>query len=274
MSFGRWLLYLLTALALVMTGAAVWVGPPPLWVPVLFGLLYVAVISWGVMTPTLGMFGDAVCEVKGAAGKVALTFDDGPDPWGTREVLRILRKEKAHATFFVVGKKAEKHPDILREIVEQGHSLGMHSYGHERLYSLLPPERVRQDIERVRGIISEATGRAPVWFRPPIGQMSPRTALGVERAQVTTIGWNVRSRDGLRRTTDEQCVRRITTGLREGAIVLLHDAWEFDEVRPDAGVMGCPAGVRVLSQLIRACRDKGLEPVTIEQLLESAVERD
>jgi peptidoglycan-N-acetylglucosamine deacetylase len=271
-SFGRWLLYLLTALALFMAGSGVYLDPPPLWVPLLFGLFYLAVIGWGVMSPALSMFGDSLCQVTGARGQVALTFDDGPDPYSTREALRILREENARATFFVVGKKAAKYPEILREIVEQGHALGVHSYGHERLYSLLPPERVRQDIERVRAIIVEATGHDTVWFRPPIGQMSPRTAEGVERAGVSTIGWSVRSFDGVRRTTDAQCLRRVTAGLKEGAIVLLHDAWEFGLVSPAGGISGCPAGVRVLARIIQECRARGLQPVTVEELVESAAD--
>ncbi len=270
MSLGRLLLFLLTALAFVMAGVAVFIEPPPLWVPMGFALGYVVVVGLGVMNLRLGMFGDAICEVKEARDKVALTFDDGPDPVGTRLVLRLLEEHGAQATFFVVGKKAERHPDLLREIVKAGHTLGVHSYRHERLYSLLPPERVREDIERTRQIIFEHTGVRPVWFRPPVGQMSPRTALGVERAGVMTIGWGVRALDGLKRAQDDDCYRRVERGLRSGAIVLLHDAWERDAIDAALGTSGCPAGVRVLPQILQACRDKGLAPVSIEKLLEAA----
>lgn len=272
MSLGRLLLFLLTALSFVMVALAFTFGPPPLWVPIGFSALYLGLIFWGVMDLRLSMFGDAICSVPEAHSRVALTFDDGPDPVSTRLVLAALREAKARATFFVVGKKAERYPEILREIVADGHELGVHSYAHERLYSLLPPERVKADIERTRDIIFAATGARPVWFRPPVGQMSPRTAAGVERAGAVVIGWNVRALDGLKKTSDDECERRVLSGLKEGAILLLHDGWEREEVDPKAGQSGCPAGVRILPKVLAACRERGLRPVTIQGLLAGAAE--
>lgn len=268
MSFGRLLLFLLTALAFLMAALAFTLGPPPLWVPAGFAALYLGVIFWGVMDLRLAMFGDAICSVKDAGSSVALTFDDGPDPVSTRLVLRALGEENVRATFFVVGKKAERHPEILKEIVAGGHELGVHSFAHERLYSLLPPGRVKADIERTREIVFRATGVRPIWFRPPVGQMSPRTARGVEQAGATVIGFSVRARDGLKTTTDEACTNRVVRGLKPGAIVLLHDGWEREEVDREAGIGGCPAGVRCLPEILAACREKGLAPVTLEDLLQ------
>lgn len=272
MSLGRLVLFLLTVLAFLMAAVAFTWGPPPLWVPVVFALGYIGVLLWGVMDLRLRMFGDAICFVKDAGPCLSLTFDDGPDPVSTRLVLKALREENVRATFFVVGKKAERHPEVLKEIVAAGHELGIHSYAHERLYSLLPPERVKADIERTREIIFSATGVRPIWFRPPVGQMSPRTALGAERAGVTVIGWGVRALDGLSKTTNEKCQRRVVAGLAPGAIILLHDGWEREDVDPLRGLLGCPAGVRTLGPILTACREKGLVPVTIHDLLQSSGE--
>lgn len=272
MSIGRLLLFLLTAIAFVMAVLAFTVGPPPLWVPAGLSVVYLGVIFWGVMDLRLGMFGDAICFVKDAGFCVALTFDDGPDPVSTPLTLNALRKGNAHATFFVVGKKAERHPELLRQIVLEGHELGIHSYAHERLYSLLPPERVKADIERTQAIVFSATGQRPIWFRPPVGQMSPRTARGAERAGATVIGWGVRGLDGLKKTTDEKCERRVVAGLAPGAIVLLHDGWEREESDPLVGLTDAPAGVRSLARILAACRERGLVPVTIRELLRSSAE--
>jgi peptidoglycan/xylan/chitin deacetylase (PgdA/CDA1 family) len=271
-SIGRLLLFLLTALAFVMAGFALSFGPPPLWVPVGFAALYLGIIIWGVMDLRLRMFGDAICSVPGARACLALTFDDGPDPVSTPLVLEALRQGSAHAPFFVVGKKAERHPELLRQIVAEGHELGIHSYAHERLYSLLTPERVRADIQRTQEIVFSATGSRPIWFRPPVGQMSPRTALGVERAGATVIGWGVRALDGLATTTDERCKSRVVSGLIPGAIVLMHDGWEREPVDPSRGLLGCPAGVRNLGSILAACRERSLHPVTLRALLESATD--
>jgi peptidoglycan/xylan/chitin deacetylase (PgdA/CDA1 family) len=274
-SSGRFLLYFLTASSFLLAGLAVLVGPPPLWVPVAFGALYLGVIVVGVMNLRLQMFGDAVCQVPDAPGKVALTFDDGPDPVGTRQVLSILAEANVKATFFVVGEKVARHPEVVREIAAAGHTLGVHSYDHPRMYSLLPPRAVKADIERTRDQIEAATGVRPIWFRPPVGQMSPRTARGVDLAEAVVVGWNVRALDGLRRTEPKKAEERVTKALADGAIVLLHDAWERDEIVPSeegAELGACPAGVRALPEILRACRARQLAPVTLEELIASSKE--
>ena len=216
------------------------------------------------------MFGDAVCEVPHARGAVALTFDDGPDPVSTPLVLSLLKQADARATFFVVGKKVEKHPQIVAQILAEGHSLGIHSYSHHRLYAFLPPSEVERDIERTRDEIARACGLRPLLFRPPVGQMSPRTAAGVKRAQVETVGWSVRARDGLASAQVAPCLARVVGGLRAGAIVLLHDAWESRPVTPGASndaLSDCPAGVRALREILKTCQERGLQAVTVEELL-------
>lgn len=271
MTRGRLLLYFSTLLVFFVAAVAVLFEPPPLWVPLSLGIFYIAVIGIGVMNLSWEMFGPAYYRSSTDEGVVALTFDDGPDPISTRAVLRLLKKHGAKATFFVVGKKVERHPELLGEIVAQGHNLGLHSYGHNRLYAFLPPAEVVRDIERTSQIIEQACGERPVFFRPPVGQMSPRTAEGVKRAQVETIGWSVRARDGLEGAEPEACLKRALKGLKPGAIVLLHDAWEQRatiEASDEAERLeNCPAGVRILEQLLRACEERDLRPVTLEELI-------
>ncbi len=273
MTRGRLLLFLSTAAVFLIAGFAVFGQPPPLWVPACLGVFYLGVIFFGVMNLSWEMFGDAVCEVPGAQGAVALTFDDGPDPVSTPLVLEMLAQAEAHATFFVVGKKVEKYPEQVAAILRAGHSLGIHSYSHHRLYAFLPPAEVERDIERTREQIERACGVRPLLFRPPVGQMSPRTAAGVKRAQVETIGWSVRARDGLQSSQPEDCLKRVLSGLRAGAIVLLHDAWESRPVGSAASRSGddelgdCPAGVRALPKILKECQKRGLAPVTVEELL-------
>lgn len=270
---GRLLLYLSTAVVFLMAGFAVFAEPPPIWVPGSLGIFYLGVIFFGVMNLSWEMFGDAACEVRGAAGAVALTFDDGPDPVSTPLVLDILKQADARATFFVVGKKVEKYPELVSAILKAGHSLGVHSYSHHRLYAFLPPAEVERDIERTRDEIARACGIRPLLFRPPVGQMSPRTAAGVKRAQAETIGWSVRARDGLESSQRDACLKRVTRGLRAGAIVLLHDAWESRLVKSadlqpgEDPLRDCPAGVQALPEILAECKKRGLSPVTVEELL-------
>lgn len=261
-TIGRGLLY---GYSLALFGlSAVWLFgvflSPWAWIVAL--LSYVALIVWGVMTPRLQMFGPALCAVPGASGKLALTFDDGPDPTSTPRVLDELKRVEARATFFMVGQKVAKHPELVARVVREGHELGAHSYDHNRMYAFLSADEVHADIQRTCAAISRAAGVAPTWFRPPVGQMSPPTAAGILRSGLRVAGWSVRSLDGLPSTTSEQVIRRVLPRLRSGAIVLLHDAPEKEQPGGKP-----PAGVDALPEVLVACRERGLACVPLGELV-------
>lgn len=267
----------MTAVVFFVSAVSVLIQPPPLWVPLTLGGAYLGVILWGVMSLSLQMFGEAICSAPGAEGRVALTFDDGPDPVSTGLVLDRLKEAGAKATFFLVGKKVEKHPEVVRRIVAEGHSVGVHTFHHNRLYAFLSPKDVQADIVRTQAAIEIACAERPVWFRPPVGQMSPRTSRGIELAGCQTIGWNVRAFDGVRSATTQQCANRVISRLSSGAIVLMHDAWETREVEPDddaSSLKACPAGVRALGTILKECSRRGLSCVTVEELIISGQSGD
>jgi peptidoglycan/xylan/chitin deacetylase (PgdA/CDA1 family) len=239
--------------------AAAWFGPPALWVVALVLLAYMAVILAGVFFPRLGMYATVHCMAPSSERTLALTFDDGPHPHTTPAVLDILEQHEAVATFFVVGHKVDKHPEVVREIVARGHALGLHGYQHDRLIALKPPADVASDIEKTRDAVERACGVRPQTFRPPIGFISPRTAAGARRAQAPLIGWSARAYDGTGPVSPERVMRRIEPGLRAGAIVLLHDAAERDDFRPGA--------VEALPRILEAIHRRGLTTATVERLL-------
>ncbi len=214
--------------------------------------------TWGVLWPQCGMYGDALARGKAGARRVALTFDDGPHPVTTRTVLELLRAHDARATFFVLGHKVEAHPDVVREIHAAGHTLGIHGFQHDRLFSFRSPHYARQQIERTRRAIAEACGIAPNLFRPPVGFASYRTFRGAEQAAVSIIAWSVRSLDGLRSADPARVARRVIEHLDDGAIVLMHDAAEHDDFTP--------ASIAALPEILAALRERGLASVGVEQL--------
>jgi len=222
----------------------------------LFGLFLYATL--GVLWPQCGMYGEAIARGKAGAQRVALTFDDGPHPVTTRAVLELLRAYDARATFFVLGHKVEAHPDVVREIHAAGHSLGIHGFQHDRLFSFRSPRYARGQIERTRRAIAEACGVTPSLFRPPVGFASYRTFRGAELAAVRIIAWSVRSLDGLRSADPTRVARRVIAHLSDGAIVLLHDAAERDDFTP--------ASIGALPEILRALRERGLSTVSVEQL--------
>ncbi|HEY0467959.1 MAG TPA: polysaccharide deacetylase family protein, partial [Polyangiaceae bacterium] len=214
--------------------------------------------TYGVLWPQCGMYGHALARGKAGAGRVALTFDDGPHPVTTRAVLELLRAHDARATFFVLGHKVESHPDVVREISAAGHTLGIHGFQHDRLFSFRSPSYARQQVERTRQAIARACGVEPSLFRPPVGFASYRTFRGAEQAAARIIAWSVRSLDGLRGADPARVARRVIERLEDGAIVLLHDAAEHDDFTP--------ASIAALPEILRALRERGLAPVGVDEL--------
>lgn len=235
-------------------------SPIPMWLAVVLLLSYAVFCTLGVLIPQLEMYGDV--EWRGEPGKqrVALTFDDGPNEKTTRKVLAVLARRGHKATFFVVGRKARLHPDVVKEIHDGGHGIGLHGYQHDRLYSLKPPRYVTDDIERTKKAIEEACGVRPSWFRPPVGYVSSRTALGAKKAGVRTVAWSVRSLDGLGGSDPERVAERVERRLSDGAIVLLHDAAERDDFEP--------ASVAALPAILDSIEERGLRTVSLEELLD------
>jgi peptidoglycan/xylan/chitin deacetylase (PgdA/CDA1 family) len=259
MPFSRIVLWVASVACLSLAARSVFMGPVPISIAVVAAVLYLALIVGGVLLPHLGMFGDVIWQGEGGESAIALTFDDGPHPETTRKILELLAREGLTATFFVLGNKADAHPEVVRDIARAGHGIGVHGYHHYRLYSLLPPRAVEEDIRRAQDAVERATGVKPRLFRPPVGQVSPRTADGARRAGVDIVVWSVRGFDGLANADPERIAVRVERGLRPGAIVLLHDAAERDD--------HVPASLEALPKIIAAIRERKLAVVPLPELI-------
>src|ERR1700722_18384056 len=249
-------LYAATLGVLVLTGWAVMVGPPPLGWSVLVGLAYLVLLLGGVFVLRWRVFVDAV--VRGPAGSrgVALTFDDGPHPTGTPRVLATLAERKAVATFFVIARKAEAHPELVRAMLDAGHAVGLHSYEHDRLLSLRGERRVRGDPQQGITVLQGITGARPTLFRPPIGHTNPVIARVADALDLTVVGWTVSGHDGVARARVADVVARVRGDLRDGVIVALHDAPERGDREP--------AAVRALPAVLDAIAAEQLDVVPLE----------
>lgn len=223
---------------------------------------YTTIILTGVMTPQLGMFAPVLCRTKSGRAEIALTFDDGPSPGSTPKVLAELARHDARATFFVLGEKVEQHPEILQAIHAAGHEIGLHGQQHDRLLSIRHPRRIASQLAQVQSLVQSVTGCTPHLFRPPVGHVSPRTAVAARRLGLTLVGWSVRGRDGLRRATAAAVATRVKRGLAPGSIVLLHDASEREQFEP--------AGVAALSEILAETSRRGLACVTLTEALSTS----
>jgi peptidoglycan/xylan/chitin deacetylase (PgdA/CDA1 family) len=252
----RALFYLLTLGALVITVRAMMGEPPPLRLLSLFAAAYVATLLLGVLVLRLRVFVDAVLRGPRGAKGVVLTFDDGPDPETTMRTLEALDAAGAKATFFVIGRKAEKHPNVVKAIIERGHIVGLHSYAHDRLFALRGPARWRKDLAKGARVLRELTGQRPKLFRPPIGHTVPHTARIVRELGMRTIGWDVSASDGV--AGDARYIaQKVLRDARDGSIVLLHDASERGTHEP--------AGVKALPAILEGLKAKGLPVVPLSE---------
>lgn len=222
-------------------------------------------LGWGalattsVVFPSLEIYGRVVFRGSPGSARVALTFDDGPHPVTTRRVLEILAPTRHRATFFVLGEKVRRHPDVVREIYAGGHTLGIHGDCHDRLHSFRMASSVCNGIARASDAVEAATGSQPRFFRPPLGHTSLTTVLGARRAGVTLVGWSSRGYDGIRRRSPDAVVKRVGRTLTDGAIVMLHDASEHDDFEP--------ASVRALPRLVALLDERKLASVGLDALL-------
>lgn len=151
---------------------------------------------------------------------VALTFDDGPSPRCTPQLLDGLRDLGAKATFFVVGCQAVKDPDIVRRIADEGHQVGNHSYDHATLDQLTPAQALA-DLEKNDALLRELLGDGDYWVRPPYGLL---TADEAARLTVPLVNWSVDTEDWRTKNCDKilDVIYRCTG---DGDIVLLHDRY-------------------------------------------------
>lgn len=184
--------------------------------------------------------------------EVSLTFDDGPNPEFTPKVLDLLKQYNARATFFCIGRNIQQHPQILKEIIANGHTVGNHTYTHAKSFGFFGFYKVRSELQKTSALVKQITGLDMKFFRPCFGVTNPNIARSVKTLNLHSIGWSVRSLD----TTflnETKVLHRITNKLRQGDIILLHDSSEKT--------------IYVLERLLLFLQERKLHSVTVDQLL-------
>jgi peptidoglycan-N-acetylglucosamine deacetylase len=182
---------------------------------------------------------------------LALSFDDGPDPVITPQVLATLRRHQAHATFFVLGKCAKTHPELVAQAAREGHAIGSHTYSHAAKAS---PAQAREELSRTATIIGRATGQAPTVFRPPYGITTGnlcRTALSDRYA---VILWTISTADSNPIAAAVIAHNAIHTP-NPGDIILMHDG------------QGHVQSAKALDQILTELGQAGFQFVTVPELL-------
>jgi peptidoglycan/xylan/chitin deacetylase (PgdA/CDA1 family) len=201
------------------------------------------------------LFGPALGRIPSDRKVVALTFDDGPNPDATPLILDTLAEKGVRATFFVLGSHAERWPELVRRVSQEGHQLGNHGYFHRKL-QFRSPFYVSRDIRLGIRAIRRAGAPAPRYFRAPHGFRSPWTTPIARAYGERTVGWSLGVWDSDRPGVDE-IVRRTLEGVSPGSIVLLHDG---DGYNPDGDRMQTAAA---LPHIIDRLKEQGYEFATL-----------
>jgi len=212
-------------------------------------------LAWGAFERNSPLFGRVQRRLPGDQRVVALTFDDGPNPDATPAILDALGAEDVRATFFVLGRHADRWPAIVARTAREGHAVGNHGFHHRKLI-WRSPDYVRQDISLGTAAIERAGAARPRMFRAPHGQRNPWVTPIARAAGQRTVGWTL----GVWDTAlpgEHVIADRVFRGTRSGSIVLLHDGDGYD-----------PAGdrmqtARALPLIIRGLRERGFSFATL-----------
>ena len=193
------------------------------WIPgLVVMLLSHAFFVVPVFLPNSGFYAPVVSRWAAAADRVWLTIDDGPSE-DTPALLALLARHGAKATFFVVGERAAARPDLVRAIVQAGHSLGNHSHSHPQArFWALGPAALRRQVDHCQQVLASITGQAPRWYRSVVGHTNPFVAPALAANNLVRVGWSARGFDGVE-CAPERVLSRLLPQLQPGAVVLLHE---------------------------------------------------
>ncbi|MGZ9584805.1 polysaccharide deacetylase family protein [Paenibacillus marinisediminis] len=206
------------------------------------------------------LFGFRVFKRGKASQSLALTFDDGPDPVYTAQLLDMLKKHNAKATFFVVGIQAEKHPELLQRMHDEGHLIGIHNYVHKSNW-IMRPKTVKRHIKQTSDIIEQVTGKPAVFYRPPWGVVNLFDFGNMGHFQI--ILWSVLFGDWRKKLGSERLYKRMKKRCRAGEVLLLHDCGLTLGADPEA-----PGNMLIaLERFLNDVEEQNLKCIRIDELI-------
>lgn len=247
----KFLFYILIFDSFFLAGIFWYLGFNWTWIlfPFLVLLIFIVIVSSKIQ---FNFFIPAIHSGDKNSQKIALTFDDGPHPIYTPKVLDLLKKHRAKASFFLIGENLKKYPYLVERILDEGHSIGNHSFTHSKTIDFKGKARWLKEIEETDLEIQKITGKKPKFFRPPYGVTTPHLADALEKTGHLTIGWNQRTYDTML-SNPQKILSKLKKKLKAGDIVLLHDSHE--NIIP------------ILEYLLPEVERKNLSFVTINELI-------
>ncbi len=227
------------------------------------GLAAASAAGYQSMAPSGQWYGRTFTHLPRPSKKLALTYDDGPNDPYTRQLMEVLAKHDVRATFFVIGRYAQRKPEIVRELVKAGHAVGNHTYTHPNLI-FQSETQVRTQLRACRQVLEDAIGAPSNLFRPPFGGRRPAVMRILKEGGLDPIMWSVTGYDWSP-TTPERIEKNVLRQLRGGDVILLHDGGHVE--------MGADRShtVAVTDRLITRFKAEGYEFLTIPEMKNQAL---
>ncbi|MBX3253841.1 MAG: polysaccharide deacetylase family protein [Chitinophagaceae bacterium] len=221
----------------------------------IFGILiavYAVALAYGSYNVRSNFYIKTISSAKTNRKQIAISFDDGPATAYTPEILKVLKEHNVQAAFFCIGKKIRENEVLLKQVHEEGHIIGNHSYSHDLWFDLFSSRKMTEDIRMMSDAMQKVIGLKPKLFRPPYGVTNPNLKKAIQKENYISVGWNIRSMDTVIKDT-RKLLAKVTGSLKPGAVVLFHDTSK--------------STLDILSGFIQHAREKGYEIVRLDKLL-------
>lgn len=222
------------------------------WSYMVLIFVYSLILFYGCYYIGSNFFMRVMCSAKTNEKIVAITFDDGPDAVHTSQILNILQEHCVPATFFCIGSRIAGKEAVLKQIHQQGHTIGNHSFSHHFWFDLFSSAKMLDDILQANQSIRQAIGLTPLLFRPPYGVINPNLKSAIIKGGFVPIGWSVRSMDTVIKNP-QKLLNKVKKQLNPGAVFLFHDT--------------SAATISALPLFIEQVKAQGYEIVRLDKML-------
>lgn len=223
------------------------------WSIAILVFLYSLILFYGCYFIQSDFFIQTICKANTHKKEIALSFDDGPAENYTPKVLQVLKAHNVQAAFFCIGKHIEAKKDLLKQVHDEGHIIGNHSYTHDKWFDLFSSAKMNAELAATDELIKGITGSRPRFFRPPYGVINPNVKKAIIHGNYIPLGWSMRSYDTMIRD-EQKLLKRITRAVKAGDIFLFHDT--------------CQVTLNILPIFIQHLQQKGFKIVRLDKLLD------
>ena len=224
----------------------------PIFIYFILPVSYSLLVFWGCVNVSSNFFIKITCKSETDKNEIAISFDDGPATNYTPEIIRLLKNENIKATFFCIGNRIARNENILKQIHEDGHIIGNHSYSHHFWFDMYSAKKMQDDMKQMDDEMERVIGMKPKLFRPPYGVTNPNLKKAIIRGGYTPVGWSVRSLDTVIKD-ENKLLDKIIAGIKPGAVFLFHDTSKTT--------------LHVLTEFIQEVKKRGYQIVPLDKLL-------